>query len=687
MGLFDFLKKKPSDSAPLPAGVPQPSLAASTKPADPGPVAAAKAVPAAAAAATGPASVAPASEDTAATVELTDSFGRRVRMSRTEYRTKVLPDLLKSNANQPEQLVAVILQAVRDGLAADVLPAANRLTVVDKEVERSLSVLALVQRELREFDSAEATLKELRQKRPDSIAAMVGLGMVADSRGDAAKAEEWLWNAMQKDCNHPDAVHGWLQLRHRAVGDAGYEVELRKAVALPGAWRAPLWLARQAVQTGRHDEAIALFRDVLERAGMQSDALVMAAVDLMQMKRHDLIEELLVPRFQPGRHHPHVGLALLHHYLAQENEVAGAALLHQMYLHYGHMLGNELQPFTAQFDRLRLAKLPPLPQPAATPKVGLYRIERPLWFAGFDDPHWLLQHPKDLKTAKSVMFFTLAADGPQTLPAGSEDEFGRLVRSVPLFLAEHVWLSSPHVATAVMSMAENGGWALMGRPWPEEQLASQIPEADRDRTLLVTGVVRADGEQRRIDLWVYDCATKQRIGHAASEGKMAELGRMLLQLMAELWPTLGGPTGFKPPVGNEDYWTRYAEGLAQLSALVITQSGGMPRDRLYGERYITQWLQATALAEPRWQPGFWMLASALNVLAKLGSPVPKEHARMIAEIFRQSPPNSAFARLAVKPLRAVGLETLWTARRAEILAAAGKDQNYLAWLQRAEANK
>ena len=80
-----------------------------------------------------------------------------------------------------------------------------------------------------------------------------------------------------------------------------------------------------------------------------------------------------------------------------------------------------------------------------------------------------------------------------------------------------------------------------------------------------------------------------------------------------------------------------------------------------------------------------MLASALNVLAQLGSPVPKEHARMIAEIFRQSPPNSAFARLAVKPLRAVGLETLWTARRAEILAAAGKDPNYLTWLQRAEA--
>jgi hypothetical protein len=214
-----------------------------------------------------------------------------------------------------------------------------------------------------------------------------------------------------------------------------------------------------------------------------------------------------------------------------------------------------------------------------------------------------------------------------------------------------------------------------------------VPEAERAKTILVTGVVRVDGDQRRVDLWAYDCAQKQRIGHAAAEGTLAELGNMLLQLMAELWPVLGGPKDHKPPVGNEDFWARYAEGLAQQSALVVTQAGGMPKDRLYGERYITGWLQATALAETRWQPGFWLLASSLCVLHQLGSPVPKEHARMIAEIFRQSPANSAFARLAVRPLRAVGLETLWNSRRAEIVAAAGNDPNYMAWLQRAEAAK
>jgi hypothetical protein len=411
----------------------------------------------------------------------------------------------------------------------------------------------------------------------------------------------------------------------------------------------------------------------------------MASADLVQQQRHALVQELIVPAFLPGRNHPHVGLALLHHYLQTQNHEAGAALLHQLYLHYGHLIGNELQPFTGEFDRLRLAQMPPPAPMPANARIGLYRLDRPIWYAGLEDPVWLL--PAKQLGAKTVLFFALAIDGQPGVPPGREEELGRLTRSLPLFLAEQTWLSTPHRGTAVLPMAEQGGWAIMGRPWPEEQLVGQVPEPERKDTLLVTGVLRVEGEKRRVDLWVFDCATRQRIGHAATEGTMAEVGRMLLQLLGELWPVFGGPAGHKPPVGDEAFWQRYSDGLGQHAALVVTQAGGMPKDRLYGERYITQWLQAAALQETRWQPGFWLLASALGVLHQLGSPVPKEHARLIAEVFRQSPPNSAFARLAVRPLRACGLEAIWQARRPEIVAAAGNDPAYAAWLQRAEAAK
>lgn len=680
MGLFDFLKKKPDASAGVPdaaAGVPAPPAMPAAAPTSATPAKPPAAAP-------GPSPAAPAS-DGPASVETTDAFGRRVKLTREEYRTRLLPQLLEAHGNDAERLAAVILQGLRDGLARELIAAANRLVMLDKDLDRALSVLGAVQRDAGDLDAAEFTMQELLQKRPRSPNARVGLAMLADQRGDAGRGEALLWEALQLDCNHADAVHCYLQMRHRAVGDGGYREVIDRVATLPGSWRAQLWRARFDLQQQRLDEAAAGYREALGRAGEESDALVMASGDLVQARQHALVDELVAARFQPGRHHPNIGLALLHHYLATERHDPGADLLHRMHVHYGHVLGEQLQPFTAAFDRLRLSKLPPPPAPPSGPnaRIALVRLDRPIWCAGLHDPLWLL--PRKAETHRQVLFLALAADGQPKVPPGREEELGRLLRGVPLLLAEHAWLSTPHRGTAWLPMVEHGGWALMGRPWQEQQLAQQLGDAERAQTILVTGVLRAEGEQRRIDLWAYDCATSQRVGHAAAEGEAAQTGKLLLQLIAELWPVLGAPAGHAPPVGDAAFWQRYTDGLAQHAALVAAQAGGLPQDRLYGERYVVQWLQQAALQEPRWQPGFWLYASGLCVLRQLGSKVPLEHARAMAEIFRQTPASAAFARLAVVPLRAVGLEAVWQARRPEIVAAAAGDTNYLHWLQRAEA--
>ncbi len=669
MGLFDFLKKKPGEPA-----APAAADAAST------PTSSASATPSGAASSSAP--PAAGSPTAAEFVDVQDAFGRRVRLSRDDYRKKHLPELLKQFANDAERLTAVILQGLRDGFAADLVAAANRLTIVDKEPERALSVLAVVQRDSGDVDGAAATLQELLQKRPQSPSARVGLALLADQRGDTAGAEKLLREALALEPNHADAVHGYLAVRHRQVGDAGYRAELEATAAQFPGWRPRLWLARWLLQHGDTDAAAAIHRDVLTQADVDSDALVMASADLLQAGQHDLLRELVVPRFVPGRHHPHVGVAVLHHLAQTGQHQAGAALLHQMYLHYGHLVGDALHPFTAEFDRQRLAALPPPPPLPAPPRLGLYRFDRPLWCAGLADPAWLL--PGKTQDARQVLCFPLAIEGQAGMPAGQEDELGRITRSVPLLLAEHVWLATPHRGTAALLLAEQGGWVVLGRVWPEEQLIAQLSPEEKARTIVVSGVLRIDGDKRRIDLWAYDGGSQQRIGHAAAEGAANEIGRMLLQLIAELWPALGGPAGHKPPVGDAAFWQAYADGLAQQAALVATQAGGMPKERLYGERYILRWLQNAALLEPRWQPGFWLYASALCVLRQLGSEIPREHARTVAELFRQSPPNSAFGRLAVLPLRAVGLDGFWQQRRAEVVQANAGDANYAAWLQRAE---
>ncbi|MGK0205816.1 MAG: tetratricopeptide (TPR) repeat protein, partial [Planctomycetota bacterium] len=605
-------------------------------------------------------------------VEVLNAQGQRVSITREQYLTQALPEMLKASDTDPERLTQVIMQAVRDGFADNVIAAANRLTVIDKgNLERALTVLAVVQRDSGDLDLAEDTLNELKQRKPDSAAAYVGLGMLQERQGNLDKCEELLLQALEMDSNNPDAVHGYLQTRHRSVGDEGYPAEIEKLMALPGSWRAHMWMARLMLSKDNADGAASIYRDKLSGDEVESDALLMAVADLVQNGKHELIEELIVSRFEPGKHHPHIGMAMLQHYHMQQKHEVGEELLHQMYVHYGHMLSAELQQFSGEFDRLRLSKLPKMPDLPPNPKVNLMRLDRPSWYAGLDDPAWLLPPKGD--GHKHIMVFALAIDGQPKLEPAQEEELGRATRSLPLWFAEQIWLSTPHRATAALAMAENGGWAVLGRPWPEEQLASQLPDSERANTILVSGQMRIDGERRRIDLWAYDCATKQRLGHAAAEGAHAEHGSMLLQLMAELWPLIGGPVGHKPQVGDATFWHRYADGMGQHAALVITQTGGLPRDRLYGERFITQWLQNAALAETRWQPAFWLLGSAMCVLQQLGSNVPAEHARLISEVFRQSPADSAFVRLCAKILPACGLLPLWQGRRDEIMAAAAQD--------------
>jgi tetratricopeptide (TPR) repeat protein len=616
-------------------------------------------------------------------IDTVDAGGRRVSIPREKYRAEVLPNLLKASESDPERLTAAIMQAVRDGFAEDVVAAANRLTVIDKEnLERALTVLSVVQRDTNELELAEGTLRELLQRRPDSPAAYVGLGMLQERQGNLEQCEELLWKALEQDCNHPDAVHGFLQVRHKQVGEDGYQKEIEKLMALEGAWRAHMWMARLLLTREEYEPAAQLYRQILSGDEVENDALLMAGSDLVQRAKHDLIDELIVPKFLPGQHHPHIGMALLQHYRMQGKHQLGEEMLHKMYVHYGHVVGGDLQPFSAEFDRMRLSALPPMPELPANPKINIMRLDRPAWYAGFDDPQWIL--PPKGQGHKHVMVFALAMDVESKPEPAREEEIGRATRSVAMWFAEQIWLATPHRGTAALAMAENGGWAVLGRPWPEEQLAQQVPEAERANTILVTGQMRIEGDRRRMDLWAYDCGTKQRIGHAAAEGAHEEHGNMMLQLMGELWPLLGGPSGHKPEIGDGMFWHRYADGLGQHAALVVTQTGGLPRERLYGERYITQWLQNVAVADTRWQPALWLLGSALCVLQQLDSKVSLEHARLIAEIFRQSPPDSAFARLCARILPACGLLPLWQGRREEIMSAAKSDANLLAWLQRVE---
>ncbi|MEQ1633267.1 MAG: hypothetical protein ABL997_12895 [Planctomycetota bacterium] len=596
-----------------------------------------------------------------------DAFGRPQPLGREQWRKDVLPKLVESYAHAPDRLAAMILQYLRDGLASDLLPAALRLAALDPDHERGLSILAAVQREVGELDGCEATLKELQQKLPASVSPLVGLAMVRDKAGNRAAAVALLWEALQKDGNHPDALHGWLQFEHQRRGQDGYAEALDEVCSLPNTWRPQLWRARQALSVKDVDKALSEYRAVIARAGNESDAMFMMVNDLGRAGQMDAIRELVLPRYRIEQHHPGIGVALLSYYVQTKQPEPGMELLHQLRVRFQRALDSQLGPFDAEFTRMTLPAAEPI---QGTPKVMIYRMDRPLWYPVLAKPEFLLP---PARSDKQVLFAGLAVlgDALKTAQVAREDELGRLSRSVPLFLAEQLWLLAGIPSSTALPVVEGGGWVVSGVPWVEDKLAELLTDSERKSTRIVTGAVRPDGTHRRIDLWVYDTATKQRIGHATATGEDGKLGPVYLQLLAELSPLVSGPRDLAPQVGDANFWDRYATAQAQLAALVIAAQGAMKKDRVYGHRAILEWILALALDERRSVQARMLLSAALAADAAIGSKVHRELAAPFAELFRVEPANSPFARTALPVLRSLGLEALWQQRRDEILAGGG----------------
>lgn len=667
MGLFR--RNKPESNPPQPAAAAKPEVkqpaASSNAPAAAG--ASQGAQPAAAQKPAGPTHV-----------TMVDAFGRPQQIPREQWKKEVLPQAIDAYQHAPDKLAGLLLQYLREGLADDLLPAALRLAALDKDVERGLSILAAIQREIGELDSAQATLRELQQKLPQSLSPLVGLAMIAEKKGERASATALLWGALQKDGNHPDALHGWLQREHERLGDAGFLAALDEACALPGTWRPQLWRARQRLGKGDKDAAMVDYRHVVELAGNDSDALFMMANDLGRAGMLDAVKEFVLPSYRIEAHHPGIGVALLNYFAATKQPKEGMELLHQLRVRFPRVLDQQIAPFDAEFTRQLVPAAAPI---TGQPKVIVFRMDRPLWYGVLGKPEFLLP---PAQREGLVLFAGLAViqDGPKSPQAQREDELGRLARSVPLFLAEQLHLLAGIPSGAALPVVEGGGWVVSSVPWAEDKLTELLTDKERANTKIVTGTVRPDGNQRRVDLWVYDTATKQRTGHATATAEEGKFGAAYLQLLREVSALVGGKPDLAPAVGNEAFWDRYATAQAQLSALVIAAQGLLKKDLVYGHRAILEWALGLALDERRSVQARMLLSCALAADAAIGSKVHKELASSFAELFRVEPAASPFARTALPVLRALGLEQLWRHRREEILAA-GND-TFRAWVARIE---
>lgn len=540
-------------------------------------------------------------------IQVFDKYGREMFITKEQWRKDVLPGALRSEWSDPDRLYAVIVGALNDGFRADVVDAARRLQELEPNAVRSACLWGIVLMEEGRLDEAEKTFRDFMAKNGEQGVVLTNLAKVYARRKDDAKAEEILWRALQADPNQENGL-GWYFALHRdRGGDSAGQAALRRLAALPGGWRAQLWLARAALKDADLAAALAFYRDSLARAGKPAPA------DLLQQMSGDLgiagrlreVLELVEPLFDAKVHGLQVGNNLIKAHVDLGEFDAARSLLDKLYALDRLDFKQGLQYWDTEIARARTASAPEQKVPL---DVAMLTIDGPVWLKPSSPAAGLFQvETTDTPLIAFLGSAAKVATNSKRIVIQIANPAGRLSRALPLFLAEQVQFAGRARVRTLLPWVRGKmpGFVLSGAAWADEAAAGHARQNSPDCGLVVTAYLQADDEPWKVDLRLIRTSDGRRLGELTStfpsdkwEDGIPDLARRLTSLLAEtakvgLRPL---PSSYRIPQGPA--CTDYLLRLEQLLALRCAGMDGVPPTFLNGEREMLEGGLLLSLSAP-----------------------------------------------------------------------------------------
>ena len=615
-----------------------------------------------------------------------DAYGRELRISRADWRDKVLLPQLQRHWDDADELYRLLISGLNDGLAADLQPAAARLVQIDANPERSHTVEGIVYLRNDLLEQAEATLRAGIEQAGPTGTLLTNLAKVYAARGEQARADETLWRAVQADPNQDNGLLWWAVRQRERGGEDAYLAALREAAKLPGSWRARLWLARHHLQQREVDAARQLYTEVLATGRYDGASLMMISGDLGKHGELGLMLQLIAPVYDEHRHDPMAGLNLLRAYQQLGLVEPGEALLARLYALDVAPLKARLDGFAQAFQEMRARSAPATPVDPRQLRFGTIALDRPIWHYGLRDPDWLFRgKPAD---APAIGFVALgrSMDEAQQAQVQREDEMGRLTRSIPLYLAEAVHFWSDYAAHCYVPVVTGGGPVVSGAETDTRALFDTLPGGMR---FVVTGMIGGNLDEQpgrwvlRLDLW--DCRNRSRHATESATGNRNEFGALLRDLEIRLLERIGLARGrpldafYSRPAPQA--LPRHLAALGQSFTLTLVADEQLPKSALWGERSMLEWPLGMALQDPTAQVPGLLYLSGLSKAAAYGSELlPQLRQPSLQLLLDTRPADAAFARLAPLLWKVFGMEEAWQAHLRQL--PTGADGRYRAWLDR-----
>ena len=570
-------------------------------------------------------------------VRVYDQFGRAITIGREAWRRDVLLPNLAANRDNPDALYELIVSALNDDFATDVLESARWLADTDRDPQRGATVLGVVLLQIKDHDAARDVLERAIARHGENSYLLANLARAFAGLGDEQRAEALIWRALELDPNEATTLN-WLIARLLAKG--GQQAVLAayaRAATFPGSWRPQLWLAREALARGDLLGATALYEEALVRAQpVPADLLMQLSGDLGNRGHTDLLVRLTQQHFDVVTHGLTVGSNLLRAYLELSMFAEARKLLEQLYTQQRPDWRDQLNDWERKLDdaQKRYGEV------SAPLDIVLMRLEQPVWARGVLGFDAVLP----VKSASAPRIHFICGSGEASEDLGEKvvsqptNDLGRLARALPMFLAEEMFLRTSARTTFLLPWMKQGGFILSARPWTRAFLPPDHTPPD----LFVFLHVDA-----RVSPWLLKVTIENAQRHAAAvvfeqAFTLETAGRDLLALLNDLLPRLTillalrredteTALAMPPP----ELLPRYMAGLEQALAvgLAARQQGGA--DFLHQERSIFDHLFDVALEGAELLRPRMLLVNALENQARRRPDIVREYLDKLALLQQQ----------------------------------------------------
>lgn len=406
----------------------------------------------------------PALDSSEGVVRVYDQFGRAITIGRESWRRDVLLPNLAANQGNADSLYELVVGALNDEFAADVLESARWLADNDHDPQRGATVLGVVLLQLKDYAAAREVLERAISRHGESAYLLANLARVYAALGDDARADALIWQALELDPNEPTSLN-WLIANVTAKG--GQEAALAayvRAATIAGSWRPQLWLARDALARGDLAAATQLYEEALGRVQpAPADLLMQLSGDLGNRGHTELLVRLTQPRFDLATHGLTVGNNLLRAYLELGNFAEARKLLEQLYTQQRPDWREQLNAWEEKLDdaQKRYGEV------NAPLDIILMRLEQPVWARGVLGFDSVL--PAKAVSAPRIHFICGSGEGQDDSSARvisqPTNDLGRLARALPMFFAEEMFLRTSARTAFLLPWMKQGGFILSARPW------------------------------------------------------------------------------------------------------------------------------------------------------------------------------------------------------------------------------